>query len=48
MIRVAVSGCAGRMGQAVVDAVTSAEDMVLVCGIDPFADLFHNVTGMKV
>ena len=37
MIRVAVSGCAGRMGQAVVDAVTSAEDMVLVCGIDPFA-----------
>ncbi|MDO4399465.1 MAG: 4-hydroxy-tetrahydrodipicolinate reductase [Coriobacteriia bacterium] len=38
MIRVAVSGCAGRMGQAVVDAVNAADDMELVCGIDPFAN----------
>ena len=37
MIKVAVAGCAGRMGQAVVDAVTAAEDMELVCGIDPYA-----------
>ncbi|MDO5118276.1 MAG: 4-hydroxy-tetrahydrodipicolinate reductase, partial [Eggerthellaceae bacterium] len=37
MIRVAVAGCAGRMGQAVVEAVTGAADMELVCGIDPFA-----------
>jgi len=37
MIKVAVSGCAGRMGQAVVDAVNGADDMQLVCGIDPFA-----------
>lgn len=37
MITVAVAGCAGRMGQAVVQAVQSAEDMQLVCGIDPFA-----------
>ena len=37
MIRVAVAGCAGRMGQAVVDAVNEAQDMVLVCGIDPYA-----------
>lgn len=37
MITVAVSGCCGRMGQAVVDAVKSADDMTLVCGIDPFA-----------
>ncbi len=37
MIRVAVAGCAGRMGQAVVDAVTGADDMELVCGIDPHA-----------
>lgn len=37
MIRVAVVGCAGRMGQAVVQAVTGADDMQLVCGIDPFA-----------
>ncbi len=37
MIRVAVAGCAGRMGSAVVDAVTAAEDMEIVCGIDPHA-----------
>ncbi|WP_080797347.1 4-hydroxy-tetrahydrodipicolinate reductase [Arabiibacter massiliensis] len=35
MIKVAVSGCAGRMGTAVVDAVRAADDMELVCGIDP-------------
>ena len=35
MIRVAVAGCAGRMGSAVVDAVNAAEDMEFVCGIDP-------------
>ncbi len=36
MIKVAVSGCAGRMGSAVVDAVTAADDMEVACGIDPF------------
>lgn len=36
MIQVAVAGYAGRMGSAVVDAVTAAEDMEVVCGIDPF------------
>ena len=36
MIRVAVAGYAGRMGTAVVDAVTAADDMQVVCGIDPF------------
>lgn len=35
MIRVAVSGCAGRMGKTVVGAVTAADDMEVVCGIDP-------------
>lgn len=35
MIRVAVAGCAGRMGSAVVDAVTASDDMEVVCGIDP-------------
>lgn len=35
MIRVAVAGCAGRMGSAVVDSVNAANDMELVCGIDP-------------
>lgn len=35
MIRVAVSGCAGRMGKAVVDAVRLSDDMELACGIDP-------------
>ena len=35
MIRVAVAGYAGRMGSAVVAAVTGAEDMELACGIDP-------------
>ena len=38
MITVAVSGCNGRMGSAVVDAVTAADDMRVVCGIDPFGD----------
>ena len=33
MIKVAVAGCLGRMGTAVVDAVNAAEDMELVCGI---------------
>lgn len=37
MIRVAVAGCAGRMGSAVVDAVTAADDMEVACGIDPHA-----------
>ena len=36
MITVAVAGYAGRMGSAVVDAVTRADDMTVVCGIDPF------------
>ena len=35
MIKVAVAGYAGRMGSAVVDAVTAAEDMEVACGIDP-------------
>ena len=35
MINVAVSGFAGRMGSAVVDAVTTADDMQVTCGIDP-------------
>jgi len=34
MIKVAVIGCAGRMGQATVGAVQAAEDMELICGID--------------
>lgn len=35
MISVAVCGCNGRMGKAVVSAVQNAEDMQLICGIDP-------------
>lgn len=34
-IGVAVAGCRGRMGSAVVQAVTDADDMHVVCGIDP-------------
>ena len=37
MIRVAVCGCAGRMGSTVVKTVQAADDMELVCGIDPYA-----------
>lgn len=36
-IRVAVAGCAGRMGSTVVETVQTADDMELVCGIDPYA-----------
>ncbi|HEV2775379.1 MAG TPA: 4-hydroxy-tetrahydrodipicolinate reductase, partial [Solirubrobacteraceae bacterium] len=35
MIRVAVAGAAGRMGQAVVAAVDGAEDMELTGRADP-------------
>lgn len=35
MINVGVSGFKGRMGSAVVDAVSAADDMQVVCGIDP-------------
>lgn len=35
MINVAVAGYSGRMGSAVVDAVTAADDMQVICGIDP-------------
>ncbi|WP_251231358.1 4-hydroxy-tetrahydrodipicolinate reductase [Adlercreutzia aquisgranensis] len=35
MVRVAVSGCWGRMGSTVVEAVTAADDMAVACGIDP-------------
>lgn len=38
MIKVAVAGCAGRMGSTVVGVVNAAEDMELVCGIDPYGD----------
>ena len=37
MIRVAVCGCAGRMGSTVVETVQAADDMELVCGVDPYA-----------
>ena len=37
MIKVAVAGYSGRMGSAVVDAVSAADDMEVVCGIDPYA-----------
>ncbi|RDB62356.1 4-hydroxy-tetrahydrodipicolinate reductase [Gordonibacter sp. 28C] len=37
MIKVAVSGCAGRMGSTVVDAVGAADGMEVACGIDPHA-----------
>ena len=37
MIKVAVSGCFGRMGSAVIDAVSAADDMEVACGIDPLA-----------
>jgi 4-hydroxy-tetrahydrodipicolinate reductase len=38
MIRVAVSGAAGRMGQTVCDAVAGAQDMELVGRADPVLD----------
>ncbi len=38
-IRVAVSGAAGRMGEATCAAVSGAEDMELVARIDPLLDL---------
>ena len=38
MINVAVSGAAGRMGQAVCDAVEQADDMALVGRADPLLD----------
>ena len=37
MIKVAVAGYSGRMGSTVVDAVSAADDMEVVCGIDPYA-----------
>lgn len=46
MINVAISGCAGRMGQAVVEAVSAAEDLQLSCGIDPHAQ--GNTEGFPV
>ena len=38
-LRVAVSGAAGRMGEATCSAVSGAEDMELVARIDPLLDL---------
>jgi 4-hydroxy-tetrahydrodipicolinate reductase len=35
VIKVVVAGAAGRMGQTVVDAVSHADDMTLVAGVDP-------------
>ncbi len=37
MIKVAVAGCNGRMGSTVVEAVTAADDIEVICGIDPFS-----------
>ena len=36
-IKVAVVGCAGRMGSAAVEAISAADDMEVVCGVDPYA-----------
>lgn len=36
MISVAIAGYAGRMGSVIVDAVTAADDLEVVAGIDPF------------
>lgn len=36
MINVAVAGYSGRMGSAVVDAVTESDGMQVICGIDPY------------
>jgi 4-hydroxy-tetrahydrodipicolinate reductase len=38
VIRVAVAGAAGRMGQTVCEAVQGAEDMELVARVDPLLD----------
>jgi 4-hydroxy-tetrahydrodipicolinate reductase len=38
MIRVAVAGAAGRMGETVCEAVLGAEDMELVARVDPLLD----------
>lgn len=35
MIKVAIAGCLGRMGSAVVNAVGSSDDMDVVAGVDP-------------
>lgn len=35
MIKIAVAGCAGRMGKTIVNAAGKADDMEVVCGIDP-------------
>jgi 4-hydroxy-tetrahydrodipicolinate reductase len=50
MIRVAVSGAAGRMGQAVCEAIESAEDLELVGRADPDldADLGAALDGAEV
>ncbi len=37
MIKVCVAGYAGRMGSAVVNAVTASDDMEVVAGVDPFS-----------
>ena len=47
MIRVAVSGAAGRMGRMVMEAVAAAEGMDLVAGYDP-AGLGGAVAGVAV
>lgn len=38
MIKVAVCGCCGRMGRAVAEVVHAADDMEVVCGIDPHGE----------
>jgi 4-hydroxy-tetrahydrodipicolinate reductase len=51
MIRVLVSGAAGRMGREVVRAVTAADGMEVVAGVDPGASGFcveSGVTGITI
>lgn len=48
MIRVAVAGCCGRMGQAVVSSVEAAQDMELVCGIDPSTPCASSVSSFPI
>ena len=38
MVNIALTGCCGKMGHAIVKAVSEREDCQIVCGIDIYND----------
>lgn len=47
MTKVILCGCNGKMGQAIVNAISQREDCVIACGVDPYGTNNYDFTTYK-